>query len=103
MLIHLDNEFLQLLEGEKDQVMTTFNRIALDERHSHVVILGEGPIERRNFEDWDMGFHILSVKEFQAKTGFKDLATYLKKEKYHDLSMLIFLLKEFAQLFSNNK
>ena len=83
--------------------MTTFNRIALDERHSHVVILGEGPIEHRNFEDWDMGFHILSVKEFQDKTGFKDLATYLKKEKYHDLTMLTFLLKEFAQLFSSNK
>ena len=103
MLIYLESEFLQVLEGEKDAVLNTFNRIALDNRHSNLVILGEGPIVQRDFKNWDIGFHILSVKEFYEKTGFKDLGTYLKNEKYHDPSMLIFLLKEFAELFSNNK
>ncbi len=100
MLIYIDSEFLQVLEGEKDKVIDTFNRISLDDRHSNVIILDEGPLKERNFEKWSMGFHILSVQEFQNKTGFEDLGSYLKNEKHHDPSMIIFLLKEFAELFA---
>lgn len=56
LLIYHNQEFVQLLEGEKDQVQALYDRIALDDRHSSVRTFWDGEIERRNFRNWAMAY-----------------------------------------------
>lgn len=48
--------FLQVLEGEEEQVATTFARIKADPRHFAVVPIYKQAISNRDFEIWDMAY-----------------------------------------------
>ena len=48
--------FAQVLEGERDVVEATFERIQQDERHGDVSLLAFEPVASRAFGDWSMGF-----------------------------------------------
>jgi hypothetical protein len=48
--------FAQVLEGPREVVERTFERINGDPRHTHVTVLSFTPTERRSFPDWPMGF-----------------------------------------------
>lgn len=54
LLLYTPTHFVQLLEGEKSTVRATFDRIARDERHTEVKVIGEGDIEERSFGGWGM-------------------------------------------------
>lgn len=56
-LIYNNGYFLQILEGDKQIVMTLLNRIKLDDRHNHLAILSEDHTEHRTFKDWAMAFY----------------------------------------------
>lgn len=56
LLMYHDGSFLQLLEGEATDVMTTFFRISCDRRHRGVMNLSDTEVEDRLFPDWSMGF-----------------------------------------------
>ncbi len=49
------NIFLQVLEGGRDAVSATYNRISHDARHAHVVLLSYEEIGERSFSSWSMG------------------------------------------------
>ena len=53
-LICRDDLFLQILEGPRDLVTSTFSRILRDERHVDIVNLLSGEIDRRLFPKWSM-------------------------------------------------
>jgi hypothetical protein len=46
--------FIQILEGERKAVQSTYNRISLDKRHKSTVILNTRDVERRLFPNWTM-------------------------------------------------
>lgn len=48
--------FAQVLEGERDVLESTFERIQKDERHSDVSLLAFEPVAARGFARWSMGF-----------------------------------------------
>lgn len=48
--------FAQVLEGAREVVDSTFERIIADPRHADVMVLSFTPAERRSFPDWPMGF-----------------------------------------------
>ena len=48
--------FAQVLEGERDVLEATFERIQQDDRHSDVSLLAFEPIAERGFAQWSMGF-----------------------------------------------
>nr|WP_255518073.1 BLUF domain-containing protein [Fulvivirga sp. M361] len=98
MLLYVEGEFLQLLEGEKEKVLTTFSRISIDGRHTDINIICESHQKQRQFEEWNIGFYSLTGKEFQDKTGFKSIKSYFEADKYQDEIMLVFLLKQYAEL-----
>jgi len=54
-LILAGSHFVQLLEGERAHVMTTFDRVKDDPRHSHVTIVDILPCRTRAFANWAMG------------------------------------------------
>jgi hypothetical protein len=55
-LLFTASGFAQVLEGTRDVVERTFERISADPRHADVTVLSFTPTERRSFPDWSMGF-----------------------------------------------
>ncbi|HEY4042752.1 MAG TPA: BLUF domain-containing protein [Rhodopila sp.] len=49
--------FAQVLEGPRDVVERTFERIAADRRHADVTVLTLTPAQQRSFPDWPMAFY----------------------------------------------
>lgn len=61
MLLYRDGSFMQVLEGPRDRVLVTYNRIQLDPRHTHHELILEEPLSARNFPSWSMGLcHLLN-------------------------------------------
>ena len=63
MLLYSDGGFIQVLEGPKPDVMDLYHTIERDARHGRLITLLEGPIEARNFPDWEMGFERVSPED----------------------------------------
>ncbi|MFN2378339.1 MAG: BLUF domain-containing protein [Candidatus Binatia bacterium] len=55
LLCVLDNLFIQVLEGGRDEVCELYNAIARDDRHEHVRMLAYEEISERRFGGWTMG------------------------------------------------
>jgi Sensors of blue-light using FAD len=53
-LICREDLFLQLLEGELKPVMTTYDKIVRDQRHTEVRLLCSGDVPARQFPEWAM-------------------------------------------------
>lgn len=70
VLLFKDNTFFQVLEGEQEQVLSLYNKIALDRRHANVLKLAAEPILTRNFGEWNMGF--VRSNDVQELDGFVD-------------------------------
>jgi hypothetical protein len=62
-LIYRNCTYLQVLEGEKEQVLNLFTKIKSDPRNHSTVKLVEEPIEKRDFSQWYMGFENLDTYE----------------------------------------
>ena len=56
MLLYSDGGFIQALEGPKNEVLDLYEKIEQDPRHSNAIKLLDGPIEARDFSEWEMGF-----------------------------------------------
>ena len=55
LLIKKGDFFIQVLEGKREDVMTTFNRISPDPRHKKLKTLLTYQDSTRIFPSWDMG------------------------------------------------
>ncbi|WP_290568013.1 BLUF domain-containing protein [Leeuwenhoekiella sp. UBA6783] len=55
-LVYRDGNFLQLLEGNKNEVLTLFTKIKKDQRHKNVTLILEDESENRIFSDYESGF-----------------------------------------------
>jgi blue light- and temperature-responsive anti-repressor len=55
-LLFTGTGFVQVLEGAREVVERTFERIANDHRHADVTVLSFTPTQQRSFPDWSMGF-----------------------------------------------
>jgi hypothetical protein len=47
--------FVQVLEGEKDRIEATYNRIGKDPRHGTITLVETRSIPHRQFGEWAMG------------------------------------------------
>lgn len=72
-LLHGHGRFMQVLEGDAPAVEATMQRILADPRHAKLQVLEQGPINRREFSDWAMGFKDLG-KDALAGEVFRPFA-----------------------------
>ncbi|RYY19198.1 MAG: BLUF domain-containing protein [Cytophagaceae bacterium] len=63
-------EFVQVLEGPRDEVEAIYHKIAPDPRHKHAFVLHEGLAEYRMFPDWRMGFAHAATQDLRSTTGY---------------------------------
>ncbi|UOG76528.1 BLUF domain-containing protein [Hymenobacter tibetensis] len=70
LLLYSHGSFLQVLEGEVEVVQEIYAKIKVDYRHTRVITLADGYIQKRFFTDWSMGFQELSGDDFVRLTGY---------------------------------
>jgi len=62
MLLYGNDTFLQVLEGEEADLDKVVDKIKTDSRHSKIHFLYRRQVERRQYEDWSMGFKRVSAQ-----------------------------------------
>ena len=53
-LLFKDGKFLQYIEGQKAVCEQLFNTIKQDRRHKDIVVLDQGQLEKRYYQQWLM-------------------------------------------------
>lgn len=99
MMLFSDGSFLQVLEGEDDQVDALVKKIKKDSRHHSLVQIAEESISERSFGKWSMSFKALSPEEFEDLRGYinpwdPDFLAALPADQQHPA---LGILKAFAQ------
>jgi hypothetical protein len=56
VLLFSGTEFMQCFEGSPEGVKDVYARIVASSRHHDIRELMNGPVSRRGFKDWQMGF-----------------------------------------------
>ena len=86
MLVYSAGQFLQALEGEPAAVVSTFERISVDPRHTDVKTLQRGIYTDRWFANWAMGFH-----SDQVEPHLVQISDRINLSALDDLSAVDFL------------
>ena len=73
LLLYVEGEFMQVLEGPEPALSQLYGRIQQDPRHIDVRTLAYEPITARAFPDWRMGYTQVSPAEMKQATGFLPL------------------------------
>jgi hypothetical protein len=72
LLIYINGNFIQLLEGAWEDVAATRARIETDPRHRGIITLLEGECDGRDFKDWSMAFKKLDGPTATDLPGYSD-------------------------------
>lgn len=60
LLLYGEQQFIQVLEGTKENVEIIFEKILNDNRHYAIHVVKQGPIDERAFYNWNMGLTVFS-------------------------------------------
>ncbi len=89
MLLYLNGKFIQVLEGNKENVQALFERICQNPRHTRVMKVMEGNSRTRLFKDWSMGFKQLTDEDFETITGYKDIDAIFSEDRVYNNGNLL--------------
>ena len=81
LLLYQDHHFLQILEGDEDQVMLIMARVIKDRRNHHLRVLIESQSNKRIFESFPMVFYDGDTDQSTSDLVMKIFATALDKTK----------------------
>ena len=68
LLLYHERAFMQVLEGESDDVDAVYRKIERDDRHTNARLLYRHEIEERDFPEWNMGF--VPAEHYRRVPGF---------------------------------
>tara|TARA_R110002094_G_scaffold218494_1_gene190090 strand:+ start:185 stop:589 length:405 start_codon:yes stop_codon:yes gene_type:complete len=69
LLLYKEGNFMQVIEGNKNDIEQLFANITKDDRHTGIILLLKETITQREFPNWSMAFKKLSPT---APEGFSD-------------------------------
>jgi hypothetical protein len=72
LLLYVEGNFFQVLEGDPAAVGLIYESIGRDKRHTRVTQIISESISRRAFTEWSMGFLSLSQEQLAEILGAKD-------------------------------
>ncbi|MCK6392788.1 BLUF domain-containing protein [Zoogloea sp.] len=70
VLLYLNGNFMQVIEGEEAAIDETYSRIRDDERHKGLFVLARDVIPERDFPGWSMGFRRLTKRDVEHHPAF---------------------------------
>lgn len=74
LLVFFDGTFIQMLEGDEEDVLNTFERIEDDPRHDQVIKLFSGQTDKRHFPDWKMALQVVDKATFSSIEAYEPLS-----------------------------
>jgi len=99
MLLYCGESFIQVLEGNEQDVDALFKVIKKDSRHTNVTILERKRITERKFADWSMGFKNISDAELQNTQGLNSFFENDIHSDYfiHEQNIVTLLMQHFRK------
>eukprot|EP01091_Cochliopodium_minus_P018301 TRINITY_DN7382_c0_g1_i1.p1 TRINITY_DN7382_c0_g1~~TRINITY_DN7382_c0_g1_i1.p1 ORF type:complete len:152 (-),score=27.46 TRINITY_DN7382_c0_g1_i1:10-465(-) len=74
LLLYIKNDFIQLLEGKKEEVLELYDSIKKDKRHELVRTLISCYADERLFVEWSMGYsHFDNMEGLEKYAYAKDI------------------------------
>jgi hypothetical protein len=98
VLLYNKGTFFQVIEGEEEQLNSTFRKIQSDPRHHNIIKMKSGTITERNFANWSMGFATSASYKSAHLPGFIDPAKKDFLYQYNSSHPAVSLLKSFASI-----
>jgi len=95
VLLYGNGQFIQLLEGDRDLLDKTFQKIKLDPRHLDITVIASGNLEKRCFPEWYMGFKPIRTESKEVLDGFLDLSKTAIQN--NDCDLPVKLLQSFVR------
>jgi hypothetical protein len=72
MLLYVEGNFMQAIEGTPDRIRDLYQRLECDPRHRGLNKLVDEPLAQRQFAQWSMAFRQVTVASLRAMEGFSD-------------------------------
>ncbi len=104
VLIFVEGVFLQILEGEKDNVLNLMDTIERDSRHRGIKVFHEQEMDERAFASWSMAYLSPSAEEvsrwaeFDGTTTIGSVLSSLENEPGRLPGMVVNILKAIAEV-----
>lgn len=70
LLLYKDGDFMQVIEGEENDIDNLFKNIVSDKMHTGVICMIREKIDKREFSNWSMGFKNLSSDRQEGFSNF---------------------------------
>ncbi len=102
LLIYMNHNFLQVLEGPKNDVEQLYNNIVIDPRHTGTEVLEAKTINDRIFSEWKMVFSEVSTREFKNLSGFTELYDLHIRDRKKRGKHLDELIQSFKKIHSHS-
>ena len=61
VLLYIGGNFMQYIEGPKDNLDVIYKIILEDEQHTGIILISREPIEQRQFGEWSMAYQTKDV------------------------------------------
>ncbi len=97
-LLYHNSQFLQLLEGEKEEVELLFQKILQDPRHHSIEVIENDESDVRLFNTWSMAFYDYGQNGLSAHFKLRQIDTFLNESNIFSKKSSLAL-----QFFSNVK
>ncbi|MBK5214414.1 MAG: BLUF domain-containing protein [Flavobacteriaceae bacterium] len=85
LLLYNEGTFLQVLEGEIDDINTLLSKIEKDERHNQITVIMHREINHRFFESYQTGLVLYReekyLKRLKSKLQLPDISKYSQSLK----------------------
>ena len=73
LLLYHNGSFMQIIEGEKENILALYEVIRQDLRHEHVQTIVAGEQDGRKFPNWAMGFRAFTGGQEITVPGYINL------------------------------
>ena len=77
VLLYISSNFMQYLEGPKDNLDIIYKIIQEDDQHTGIILLDRESIERRQFGDWSMAYQTVDVEGYVGSPSERKLIEML--------------------------
>jgi hypothetical protein len=102
VLVFVDGVFLQIVEGEKDDVLDLMQRIERDSRHHGIKVFYEEEVQDRAFASWSMAYlspsaeEVAKWAELDGATKIGDVLASIESNPGRLPGMIVSILKTIA-------
>ncbi|MEM5566822.1 BLUF domain-containing protein [Psychroserpens sp. AS72] len=102
-IVYHDNQFIQIIEGEKSDITNLYAKIKDDNRHFNVMTLSETATNETLWDDWSMAFYKFTGDQLRDQNNRMLLEVYFDSANKKQQSSEVFktLKKSVLQLLNS--